>query len=117
MTASQWLLIVLALAGVGVLVVLVMRLRLNAFLALLIAALLVGAGSGKPLLTVAEAFQEGMGATLGGVAAVICLGVMIGKLMAESRGAEVLAKRMVQIFGPGRIGLCVMTLALVVGLT
>jgi GntP family gluconate:H+ symporter len=117
MTPAQWMLIVLALAGVGVLVLLVMRLRLNPFLALLIAALLVGAGSGKPLLTVAEAFQDGMGKTLGGVAAVICLGVMLGKLMAESRGAEVLAKRMVQIFGPRRIGLCVMTLALVVGLT
>jgi GntP family gluconate:H+ symporter len=94
-----------------------MRVRLNAFLALLIAALFVGAGSGKPLLTVAGAFQEGLGATLGGVAAVICLGVMLGKLLAESRGAEVLAKRMVAAFGPRRIGLCVMTLALVVGLT
>ncbi len=117
MTPAQWLLIALAVAGVGVLVLLVMRVRLNPFLALLIAALLVGAGSGKPLLTVAEAFQDGLGATLGGVAAVICLGVMLGKLLAESRGAEVLSKRMVAFFGPRRIGLCVMTLALVVGLT
>lgn len=111
------MLILLAFAGIGTLVLLVMKLRLNAFIALLIAALVVGAGSGKPLLTVAEAFQDGLGATLGGVAAVICLGVMLGKLLAESRGAEVLAKRMVAFFGPNRIGLCVMTLALVVGLT
>ena len=117
MTSSQWLLITLALAGVGLLVLLVMRLRLNAFLALLIAALLVGAGSGKPLLMVAEAFQDGLGATLGGVAAVICLGVMLGKLLAESRGAEVLAKRLIELFGPSRVGLCIFTLALVVGLT
>jgi GntP family gluconate:H+ symporter len=117
MTSSQWMLILLAFAGIGVLVLLVMKARLNAFIALLIAALVVGAGSGKPLLTVADAFQDGLGATLGGVAAVICLGVMLGKLLAESRGAEVLAKRMVAFFGPNRIGLCVMTLALVVGLT
>ena len=117
MTGSQWWLIVLSFLGVGVLVLLVMKLRLNAFLALLTAALLVGAGAGKPLLTVAQSFQDGLGATLGGVAAVICLGVMLGKLLAESRGAEVLAKRMVSFFGPNRIGLCVMTLALVVGLT
>jgi GntP family gluconate:H+ symporter len=117
MTPSQWLLIALALAGVGVLVLLVMRVRLNAFLALSIAALCVGAGAGMPLLSVAYAFQDGLGTTLGGVAAVICLGVMLGKLLAESRGAEVLAKRMVAIFGPRRIGLCIMTLALVVGLT
>ena len=114
---GQWLLIVMALIGVGVLVLLVLKVRLNPFLALFIAALLVGAGSGKPLLTVAEAFLEGMGKTLGGVAAVICLGVMLGRLLAESRGAEVLAKRMISFFGPNRIGLCVMSLALVVGFT
>ncbi len=117
MTPADWKLIALALGGVGVLVLLVMRFRLNAFLALLIAAVLVGAGAGKSWLTVAEAFETGLGATLGGIAGVICLGVMLGKLLAESRGAEVLAKRLVAIFGPERVGLCIMTLALVVGLT
>jgi GntP family gluconate:H+ symporter len=117
MTAADGKLIALALGGVGVLVLLVMKFRLNAFLALLIAALLVGAGSGKDWLAVAGAFEDGLGATLGGVAGVICLGVMLGKLLAESRGAEVLAKRLIAVFGPERVGLCIMTLALVVGLT
>lgn len=116
-TGEQLWLITLSFIGIGLLVLLVLKLRLNAFLALLTTALVVGAGAGRPLLTVAESFQDGLGATLGGVAAVICLGVMLGKLLAESRGAEVLARRMVSFFGPNRIGLCVMTLALVVGLT
>jgi GntP family gluconate:H+ symporter len=117
MTAAAWWLIVLALAGVGLLVGLVTWARLNAFLALLAAALLVGVGSRQPMLEVAKDFQEGMGAVLGGVAGVICLGTMLGKLLAESRGAEVLAKEFALFFGPRRIGLCVMALALVVGLT
>jgi GntP family gluconate:H+ symporter len=117
MSQSDWLLIALTLAGVGVLVVLVTWARLNAFLALLAAALLVGVGSGQPMLGVAKAFQEGLGSTLGGVAAVICLGTMLGKLLAESRGAEVLAKRFADFFGPRRIGWCIMALALVIGLT
>ncbi len=111
------MLIALALAGIGVLVALVTLARLNAFLALLIAALIVGGGAGKPMLDVAKAFQDGLGATLAGTAAVICLGTMLGKLLAESRGAEVLAKRFVVIFGPRRIGLCIAAIALVVGLT
>ena len=88
-----------------------MKVRLNPFLALsLIAALLVGAGSGKTIIDCRRgAFQDGLGQTLGGVAAVICLGVMLGKLLAESRGAEVLAKGMIAFFGPRRVGLCVMT--------
>ena len=42
---------------------------------------------------------------------------MLGKLLAESGGAEVLAKRFAQLFGPRHIQWCVMALALVVGLT
>ena len=117
MTQSDWWLIGLALAGVGLLVGLVSWARLNAFLALLAAALLVGIGAGQPMVGVAKAFQEGLGSTLGGVAAVICLGTMLGKLLAESRGAEVLAKQCAAFFGPRHIGWCVMALALVIGLT
>jgi len=117
MTPSDWLLIALTLAGVGALVALVTWARLNAFLALLTAALLVGVGAGQPMLGVAKAFQEGLGSTLGGVAAVICLGTMLGKLLGESRGAEVVASRFAEFFGPRRIGWCIMALALVVGLT
>jgi len=111
------MLIGLALAGIALLVFLVTRVKMNAFLALVFVALLVGAGSGKPLLAMAKAFQEGMGATLGGIAAVIGLGAMLGKLLAECGGAEVLAKRFVRFFGPQRVGWCIMGLALAVGLT
>jgi GntP family gluconate:H+ symporter len=117
MTRSQAMLIALALGGVAVLVLLVVRVRLNAFAALLAAALLVGIGSGKPMLPMARAFQDGMGATLGATAAVIALGAMLGKLLAESRGAEVLADRLIVVFGRRHVVACVMVLALVVGLT
>ena len=117
MTEKDWLLIALTLAEVGLLVALVMWARLNAFLALLTAALLVGLGARQPALSVAKAFQDGMGATLAGVAGVICLGAMLGRLLAESRGAEVLAKQCVDFFGPSRIGVGIMALALIVGLT
>jgi GntP family gluconate:H+ symporter len=117
MMASDWSLIALALAGICVLVGLVTWARLNAFLALMIAALIVGGGAGKPMLDVARAFQDGLGATLGGTAAVICLGTMLGKLLAESRGAEVLAKQFAIFFGPRRIGWCIVAISLVVGLT
>ncbi|QOV89747.1 GntT/GntP/DsdX family permease [Humisphaera borealis] len=116
MTEAQLALIAVAAAGIGVLVLLVTRLKFNAFAALLVAALLVGIGSGKPALVIVKAFQEGLGATLGGTAAVIALGAVLGRLLGESRGAEVLAERLTQTFGPQRIVWCLMTLALVVGL-
>ena len=132
MTPNDWKLIVLALGSIGVLVLLITRYKVNAFIALLVASLLVGAGSvsmdsqvkdvaGKlipyTMLAVARSFSDGLGMTLGGIAAVIGLGTMLGKLLAESGGAEVLAIRFAGFFGPKRIQWCIMALALAVGLT
>ena len=109
-------LLLLALGAIVVLVLLVTWRKVNAFLALLLAALLVGVGAGLSPLAALKAFQEGLGATLGGIAAVIGLGAMIGKLLAESGGAQVLAGRFIKFFGPHRAVWCVVSIALVVGL-
>jgi gluconate:H+ symporter, GntP family len=129
---ADFKLLILALVAIGLLVVLVTRFKVNAFLSLMLASLLVGTGAvmmgavakdgaGKlaryTMLAVVKSFSDGLGATLGGIAAVIGLGTMLGKLLAESGGAEVLAKRFARIFGPAHIQWCVMALALVVGLT
>ena len=58
------LLLVLAVASVAVLVLLIAWLRINAFLALLLGALVMGLGSGMAPGVVVKAFQDGMGATL-----------------------------------------------------
>jgi gluconate:H+ symporter, GntP family len=116
MDAHDFKLILFAVAAVGVLVLLVTRLKLNPFIALLLAALLAGGLGGMPLPAVLKAFHDGLGATLAGVAAVIGLGVILGKLLAESGGAEVLAKRFNAFFGPARAGWCIMALAIVIGL-
>ena len=132
MNPHDWKLIALALAAIGVLVLLVTRLKINAFISLVIASLIVGGGAvlmeqqvkdaGGKLISytmggVMNSIKDGLGATLGGIAAVLGLGTMLGKLLAESGGAEVLAKRFAAFFGPQRIQWCIMALALAVGLT
>ena len=128
MTPSDWNLILLALASVAVLVLLVTRWKVNAFIALVLASLIVGAGAVMMKVTpkgatgpltlvgVIDGFGAGLGRTLGGIAAVIGLGTMLGKLLAESGGAEVLAKRFIAFFGPKRVIWCIMALAIAVGL-
>ncbi|MEO8352921.1 MAG: gluconate:H+ symporter [Chthoniobacteraceae bacterium] len=116
MPRSPETLLLLALAAIAVLVALVTWRKMNAFIALMLAAMMVGVGAGMAPLVAMKAFQEGVGATLGGIAAVIALGAMIGKLLAESGGAEVLAERFVKMFGPNRAGLIIIALALAVGL-
>lgn len=132
MTATDWKLIALALAAIGALVVLITRFKVNAFIALLLASLTVGCGAvllgrvirdatgqqtAYTMLGVAKSFSDGLGATLGSIAAIVGLGTMLGRLLAESGGAEVLARRFVAFFGPRHIQWCIMALALAVGLT
>jgi gluconate:H+ symporter, GntP family len=116
MADSPASLLLLALAAIGVLVTLVTWGKLNAFLALFVAALIVGLGAGMAPLVALKAFQDGVGATLGGIAAVIALGAMVGKLLAESGGAAVLAEKFSRFFGPSRAIACIVALALVVGM-
>ncbi len=128
MTTQDTSLIILALAAVGALVLFVTRWKMNAFLALILASLIVGAGAvcmgivpvgGKGPLTMVDAvdaFGAGLGKSLGGIATVLGLGTMLGKLLVESGGAVVLAKRFAAFFGPKRVIWCIMALAIAVGL-
>jgi GntP family gluconate:H+ symporter len=80
--------LVVALLGIAVVVILIVVLRLHAFLALTIGALLVGLGSGQALAKVSTSYQTGVGGVLGYVGVLIALGAMLGKLLADSGGAD-----------------------------
>jgi gluconate:H+ symporter, GntP family len=81
---------VLAVAalGIAIIVVLIVWLKLHAFLALTVGALVVGVGSGIPLGKVAASYETGVGGVLGYVGVLIALGAMVGKLLADSGGAD-----------------------------
>ncbi|MFI1796706.1 gluconate:H+ symporter [Streptomyces sp. NPDC020379] len=75
-------------AGIAVIVLLITRLKLHAFLALTIGSLLLGAAAGAPLDKVITSFTSGLGATVAGVGVLIALGAILGKLLADSGGAD-----------------------------
>jgi GntP family gluconate:H+ symporter len=106
----------ITLAAVVGLVLLVSRWKLHAFLGLLVASIFVGVAAGVPPRTILTAFETGMGTTLGFVGLVVGLGAMLGKLLAESGGAEVVAQRLIAWMGPARLPSAMMLVALVVGL-
>ncbi|MEV6672225.1 gluconate:H+ symporter [Streptomyces sp. NPDC051162] len=74
--------------GIAVIVLLITRLKLHAFLALTIGSLLLGATAGAPLDKVVTSFTNGLGATVAGVGVLIALGAILGKLLADSGGAD-----------------------------
>ena len=106
-------LLLVGLVAIALLVLLVTWRKWNPFIALLAASIVVGAGSGMGAVGALTSFQAGLGDTLGGIAAIIALGAMFGKLLSESGGAQVLARNFNQVFGPGRALLCISLLATV----
>jgi GntP family gluconate:H+ symporter len=65
---------------------------------------------------IAKAYQTGVGNVLGFIAIVLGLGTMLGKLMAESGGAERLAGTMVRVFGEKRVHWVMMFVAFICGI-
>ncbi|NLU72299.1 gluconate transporter [Streptomyces sp. HNM0575] len=77
-----------ALAGIAVIVVLITRFKVHAFLALTLGTLALGAVAAAPLDKTIESFSTGLGDTVSGVGVLIALGAMLGKLLADSGGAD-----------------------------
>src|SRR5690242_7145820 len=109
-------LLLIALVAVVGLIVLIARFKLNSFVALMLASLFVGACSGTPLADVPKGFLEGMGKVLGDIAMVIGLGAILGKMLEESGGAEVIAQRIVRALGEKRLPWAMMLIAFIVGI-
>lgn len=116
LSTSPTLLLLYALVAVVGLIILIARFKLNAFLALILASLFVGICSGMELSKVAKSFQDGVGATLGFIAVVVGLGTMLGKMLAESGGAEVVANAFIRLLGRDRIHWTLMLVSFIIGL-
>ncbi|MFI1333435.1 gluconate:H+ symporter [Streptomyces sp. NPDC020845] len=76
------------LVGIGVIVLLITKFKLHAFLSLTIGSLALGAVAGAPLDKAIASFTAGLGTTVAGVGVLIALGSILGKLLADSGGAD-----------------------------
>jgi len=112
---SIFLLVAALLAVVG-LILLIAVVRLNPFLALFLVSLALAVSAGMPVSQVIHSFETGMGGTLGHIAIIVALGTMLGKMMAESGGADQIAHTLVGLFGEKRVHWAMMVIGLIVGL-
>ncbi|MEU6384572.1 gluconate:H+ symporter [Streptomyces bauhiniae] len=117
----------LTVAGLGIalLLFLIIKVRLQPFVALLTVSITVGLLAG---LSVTELFgtvqrsdavstiESGMGGILGHVAIIIGLGTMLGAILEVSGGAEVLASRLLRLFGEKRAPLAMGLTGLIFGI-
>jgi GntP family gluconate:H+ symporter len=105
-----------ALVSVVGLIVLITVFKLNPFITLFVTSLALAMVTGMPASTIVHSFEAGVGATLGHIAIVVALGTILGKMMAESGGADQIAHTLIRVFGEKRIHWAMVMIGFVVGL-
>jgi Gnt-I system high-affinity gluconate transporter len=98
------------------LILLITWAKWNPFLAFLVASLLAGSCLGIAPEQLTLSVKKGIGDMLGELVVVICIGAMMGKLVAESGAAEKIAARLMDSFGPRYFQWAMMVTGFIVGI-
>ncbi|MBS1102868.1 permease DsdX [Gluconobacter sp. Dm-62] len=106
----------LATAAIASVVILIARLRINPFIVLFSVSILLALIAGMPADKVVGSFEAGAGHVLGHVGTVIALGTMLGKMLAESGGADRIVLTISSISGRRHVDWAMMLIGLLVGL-
>jgi Gnt-I system high-affinity gluconate transporter len=98
------------------LVLLVSWAKVNPFIAFLIVSLTAGLMLGIPMEKVSKSVQNGLGDTFGKISIIICVGAMIGKLVAASGAAQKIAGVLVNAFGIKNIQWALVVVGFIIGI-
>lgn len=77
--------------------------KVSPFLSLLLVAILTGLALGMEPVTLLRTIEKGVGSTLGGLALIICLGAILGKILEISGAAEKISVTLINSFGQKHI--------------
>lgn len=107
--------LVIVAIGILALLVLIMGFKLNTFVSLIIVSFGVALALGMPLNEIVKTIEAGLGGTLGHLALIFGLGAMLGKLIADSGGAQRIAMTLVHKFGEKNIQWAVVAASFIIG--
>jgi Gnt-I system high-affinity gluconate transporter len=90
--------------------------KVSPFLSLLIVATIAGLLLGMQPAALVKSFETGVGSTLGGLALILCLGAVLGKILELSGAAEKIATTLINTFGKKNIQWALLITGLLVGI-
>ncbi|MCF2707308.1 GntP family permease [Arcanobacterium haemolyticum] len=114
-TMSPGMLLGIAAAAILFILLLVIKFKVHAFLTLVIVSVLTALATGIPLGKLYDVVMSGFNSTLGSVGILVGLGAMLGKLVENSGGAQVLADFMISKFGEKRAPFALGVASLILG--
>jgi Gnt-I system high-affinity gluconate transporter len=90
--------------------------KVSPIISLLIVAILAGLCLGMEPEALVKAVEKGVGSTMGGVALIICLGAILGKILEATGAAEKIAVTLINAFGEKNIQWAVMLTGFLIGI-
>ncbi len=90
--------------------------KINPFISLLIVAITAGLLLGMPPAQLVKSIEKGVGSTLGGLALILCLGAVLGKILEASGAAEKIAITLIKKFGEQNIQWAVLLTGFLIGI-
>lgn len=90
--------------------------KVSPFLSLLIVSILTGLCLGMQPADLLRSIEKGVGSTMGGIALIICLGAILGKILEMSGAAEKISSTLIHAFGERNIQWAVLLTGFFIGI-
>lgn len=90
--------------------------KISPFLSLLIVSILAGLCLGMQPFDLLRSIEKGVGSTMGGLALIICLGAVLGKILEMSGAAEKISSTLIHAFGETNIQWAVLLTGFLIGI-
>ena len=90
--------------------------KVSPFLSLLIVSILAGLCLGMSPADLLKSIEKGVGSTMGGLALIICLGAILGKILEMSGAAEKISSTLIHAFGERNIQWAVLLTGFLIGI-
>ncbi len=114
--AGHTQLVLAALLGIATVVVLIVWARFHPLLGLILGTVVLALVAAVPPEDALTSFVTGLGGTFGSVGLLIALGAMLGKLLADSGGANRIVDTIVDRVGPKQLPWAMAGIAAIIGL-
>lgn len=108
--------IIFIVISICLLILCITYFKINAFLSFLLISILSGLSLGIAPDRLIETVEKGIAGVMGSLTLIIVLGAMLGKLVAESGAAEIIAVQMVRLIGQKQLPWGLMLTGFVVGI-
>ncbi len=108
--------IVIVLISLVILILLIAWAKFNPFIAFLMVSLLSGWWLGIPVDKLSASVRTGVGNIMGELVFIICLGAMLGKIVAESGAAQKICDVSIKLFGKKYFNWAMMLTGFIVGI-